>query len=73
MRIRSFSYPLIAAALGLAIVCNSASAFDLNDDSEKSRSPFELFKFGFSAYKSGHKVEACSHVCRWRRRCRERL
>ncbi|KAB0573265.1 sel1 repeat family protein [Brucella pituitosa] len=58
MRIRSFSYPLIAAALGLAIVCNSASAFDLNDDSEKSRSPFELFKFGFSAYKSGHKDEA---------------
>lgn len=58
MRIRSFSYPVIAAALGLAIACNSALAFDLNDDSEKSRSPFELFKFGFSAYKNGHKDEA---------------
>ncbi|MFD1197431.1 tetratricopeptide repeat protein [Brucella gallinifaecis] len=58
MRFRCFSYPLVAAALGLALVCNSAQAFDLNDDSEKSRSPFEVFKFGFSAYKSGHKDEA---------------
>jgi len=58
MRIRSFSYSALAMALGLAIACNSAFAFDLNDDSEKSRSPFELFKFGFSAYKNGHKDEA---------------
>lgn len=55
---RSFSYSLVAMALGLTIACNSAFAFDLNDDSEKSRSPFELFKFGFSAYKNGHKDEA---------------
>jgi len=58
MRIRSFSYSALAMALGFAIACNSAFAFDLNDDSEKSRSPFELFKFGFSAYKNGHKDEA---------------
>lgn len=58
MRIRSFSYPAAALAFGLAIACNSVFAFDLNDDTEKSRSPFELFKFGFSAYKSGHKDEA---------------
>ncbi|PWL18020.1 exopolysaccharide production negative regulator [Falsochrobactrum shanghaiense] len=58
MRIRSFSYPLIALTLGIAVACNSAFAFDLNDDTEKSRSPFELFKFGFSAYKNGHKDEA---------------
>ncbi len=58
MRIRSFSYSALAMALGLAIACNSAFAFDLNDDSEKSRSPFELFKFCFSAYKNGHKDEA---------------
>lgn len=44
--------------LGFAIACSSALAFDLNDDAEKSRSPFELFKFGFSAYKNGHKDEA---------------
>ncbi len=48
----------LGLALGLAIACHSAFAFDLNDDSEKTRSPFELFKFGFSAYKSGHKEEA---------------
>lgn len=58
MRIRSFSYTALSMALGLAIACNSAFAFDLNDNSEKSRSPFELFKFGFSAYKNGHKDEA---------------
>ncbi len=58
MRNRSFSYPAIAMVLGFVLACNSALAFDLNDDSEKSRSPFELFKFGFSAYKSGHKDEA---------------
>lgn len=55
---RSFSYPLIALALGLTVICNSASAFDLKDDTEESRSPFEVFKFGFSAYKNGHKDEA---------------
>lgn len=58
MRSRSFSYSLVAMAVGFTIACGSAFAFDLNDDSEKSRSPFELFKFGFSAYKSGHKDEA---------------
>ncbi len=58
MRIRSFSYSVAAAALGLAVLCHGALAFDLNDESEKSRSPFELFKFGFSAYKNGHKDEA---------------
>ncbi|OEI82682.1 sel1 repeat family protein [Brucella sp. BO3] len=62
MRSRSFSCSAIAMALGLvlalALACHSAFAFDLNDDSEKSRSPFELFKFGFSAYKNGHKDEA---------------
>ncbi|AAX74249.1 exopolysaccharide production negative regulator [Brucella abortus] len=62
MRSRSFSCSAIAMALGLvltlALACHSTFAFDLNDDSEKSRSPFELFKFGFSAYKNGHKDEA---------------
>ncbi len=48
----------MALLLGLSLACANAVAFDLNDDTEKSRSPFELFKFGFSAYKNGHKDEA---------------
>ncbi|PYE86449.1 tetratricopeptide repeat protein [Phyllobacterium leguminum] len=50
--------PVVGMALTLAILCGQASAFDVADESEGSRSPFELFKLGFSAYKSGHKDEA---------------
>ncbi len=39
MRIRSFSYSALAMALGFAIACNSAFAFDLNDDFRKVEKP----------------------------------
>jgi len=56
--VKHITYPAFGLAMALAVLCGHAHAFDVTDDTEKSRSPFELFKFGFSAYKSGHKDEA---------------
>lgn len=70
MRLTNFAYPVfgpvfgqvlgpvLGIAVGLAVLCGPAHAFDVQEEPESSRSPFELFKFGFSAYKSGHKDEA---------------
>ena len=58
MSSRGFSYGSIAACIALVFSCQTAFSFDLNENTEKSRSPFELFKFGFSAYKNGDKDEA---------------
>lgn len=58
MRFKRLTYPALGIAMAMAVACGHAYSFDLNDDAEKSRSPFELFKFGFSAYKNGHKDEA---------------
>ena len=33
-------------------------AFDTKNEVKEDSSPFALFKFGFSAYKNGHKDEA---------------
>ncbi|GGA81787.1 hypothetical protein GCM10011491_06420 [Brucella endophytica] len=57
--VKHFTYPVFGIALTLAVSCGYARAFDVTDSQpEKSSNPFELFKFGFSAYKSGHKDEA---------------
>jgi uncharacterized protein len=56
--VKHFTYPVAGMVLTLAVLCGSARAFDVTEDAEKSRSPFEFFKLGFSAYKTGHKDEA---------------
>ncbi len=48
---------LLAAALFLA-AGNSGHAFDINSGVSKESGPFDLFKFGFKAYKNGQKQEA---------------
>jgi len=45
----------LAAAVGLA---GQARAFDINAGVSKESGPFDLFKFGFRAYKNGQKEEA---------------
>ncbi|NTF41820.1 exopolysaccharide production negative regulator [Rhizobium sp. AC27/96] len=45
----------LATAVGLA---GQARAFDINAGVSKESGPFDLFKFGFRAYKNGQKEEA---------------
>jgi uncharacterized protein len=45
----------LAVGAGLA---GSAAAFDINSGVTKESGPFDLFKFGFKAYKNGQKEEA---------------
>ncbi len=47
----------LAAAMSFAC-CVTASAFDPDAGVTKQSGPLDLFRFGFSAYKSGHKGEA---------------
>ncbi|PZM11168.1 exopolysaccharide production regulator ExoR [Rhizobium tubonense] len=42
----------------LAAVASPARAFDINAGVTKESGPFDLFKFGFKAYKNGQKEEA---------------
>lgn len=49
--------------VGLSIACcaaiaSPASAFDIKSGVSKESGPFDLFKFGFKAYKNGQKEEA---------------
>ncbi|WP_324288175.1 tetratricopeptide repeat protein [Hoeflea algicola] len=48
-------YAMLAAAIGAS---GPARAFDPNSGVSPESGPFDLFKFGFSAYKKGHKDEA---------------
>lgn len=59
MRLRDWksSAVLLAAALLLSW-SPSARAFDMNAGVSKESGPFDLFKFGFNAYKKGQKEEA---------------
>jgi TPR repeat protein len=59
MRLRDWksSAVLLAAALVLSWT-PSARAFDMNAGVNKESGPFDLFKFGFNAYKKGQKEEA---------------
>lgn len=56
---RLFRLTLIGLSIALsAAVCSPACAFDINAGVTKESGPFDLFKFGFKAYKSGQKEEA---------------
>jgi TPR repeat protein len=47
----------LSIAFSAAMTC-PASAFDINAGVTKESGPFDLFKFGFKAYKNGQKEEA---------------
>lgn len=49
--------PLLMGML-LASLAMPAAAFDINAGVTKESGPFDLFKFGFKAYKNGNKGEA---------------
>nr|WP_235912004.1 tetratricopeptide repeat protein [Mesorhizobium xinjiangense] len=49
---------LLAAVAGTFAVTAPARAFDPQSLKEKDRSPWAVFRFGFSAYKQGHKDQA---------------
>lgn len=59
MRLRDWksSAVLLTTALVLSL-SPSAQAFDMNAGVSKESGPFDLFKFGFNAYKKGQKEEA---------------
>ena len=49
--------------MGISIACcaaivSPAGAFDIKSGVSKESGPFDLFKFGFKAYKNGQKEEA---------------
>ncbi len=53
------SVKAMALGFGLAFsLCGAAQAFDINSGVTKESGPFDLFKFGFKAYKSGQKQDA---------------
>lgn len=56
--LKKISNPVAAAAITLSVMCSSAVAFDIPDQADKQSNPFEVFKFGLSAFKNGHKDEA---------------
>lgn len=49
---------LLGCALAVAGGAGTARAFDINAGVTKESGPFDLFKFGFKAYKSGQKQDA---------------
>ncbi|TPW29851.1 tetratricopeptide repeat protein [Pararhizobium mangrovi] len=51
---------ICASALGVGVLCTSvpARAFDPDASISQDSGPLDLFRFGFSAYKDGHKSEA---------------
>lgn len=59
VNVEYFSVKAIALGFGLAMsACGAAQAFDINAGVTKESGPFDLFKFGFKAYKSGQKQDA---------------
>lgn len=59
VNVEYLSVKAIALGLGLAVsACGAAHAFDINAGVTKESGPFDLFKFGFKAYKSGQKQDA---------------
>jgi len=56
---RLFRFALMGLSIALsAAIVSPAAAFDINAGVTKESGPFDLFKFGFKAYKSGQKEEA---------------
>jgi len=54
---KKIAYSVCGAGVVLTVVCSSAFAFDIPDNADKKSNPFEVFKFGVSAFKSGHKMK----------------
>src|SRR6186713_144310 len=48
----------LCLGLLLASLALPAAAFDINSGVSKESGPFDLFKFGFKAYKNGKKEDA---------------
>lgn len=55
---KKIAYTVCGVGVALFVACSSALAFDIPEYPEKKNNPFEVFKFGLSAFKSGHKDEA---------------
>ncbi|WP_337266832.1 exopolysaccharide production regulator ExoR [Oryzifoliimicrobium ureilyticus] len=56
---RSFKFLLMGLSVALCgMVSEHVYAFDMNAGVTKESGPFDLFKFGFKAYKNGQKEEA---------------
>lgn len=56
---RLFRSSIMGLSIALsAAIASPAGAFDINAGVTKESGPFDLFKFGFKAYKSGQKEEA---------------
>ncbi|KQV83616.1 exopolysaccharide production regulator ExoR [Rhizobium sp. Root1220] len=56
---RPFRLMLVGLSIACcAVVAAPANAFDINSGVTKESGPFDLFKFGFKAYKNGQKDEA---------------
>ncbi|MET3647063.1 tetratricopeptide repeat protein [Phyllobacterium ifriqiyense] len=53
-----FLAPIVGIGLFLGAMTLPCMAFDTKNEMNEDSSPFALFKFGFSAYKNGHKDEA---------------
>ncbi len=53
-----FLSPLVGIGLLMSAMVGPCFAFDTQNEVKEDSSPFALFKFGFSAYKNGHKDEA---------------
>lgn len=59
VNVEYLSVKAMMLGLGLAFsCCGAAQAFDINAGVTKESGPFDLFKFGFKAYKSGQKQDA---------------
>jgi TPR repeat protein len=53
-----FFGPIVGFGLLMSAMTMPCLAFDTQNEVKEDSSPFALFKFGFSAYKNGHKDEA---------------
>jgi TPR repeat protein len=53
-----FFGPIVGFGLLMSAMTMPCFAFDTQNEVKEDSSPFALFKFGFSAYKNGHKDEA---------------
>ncbi|WOC17217.1 hypothetical protein MP213Fo_27240 [Pseudochrobactrum sp. MP213Fo] len=55
---KKIAFPVCGLGVALYVMCSSAMAFDIQEATENKSNPFEVFKFGLTAFKNGHKDEA---------------
>ena len=58
MKSGSLRILLLGISLASAAAAGPAAAFDIQSGVTKESGPFDLFKFGFNAYKNGQKEDA---------------